>query len=95
MNEDDFAIREAEEVQAEEDYFAARMPIDTQANRRIFEAGFIRGYDKVRPKHPHGLSDVQIDDIARNMPGGMDGFLKGWGWMQFARAIEEAQGIGV
>ena len=95
MTEENFAIREAEEVQAEDDYFAARLPIDAQGNRRIFEAGFIRGYDKACPKHPQGLTDARIDEIARNMPGGMDGFLKGWGWMQFARAIEEAQGIGV
>ncbi len=41
------------------------------------------------------LTDKQIDKIAESMPGGMDGFLKGWGWRQFARAIEQAHGIGV
>ena len=93
MTEDEYAIREGEEVRSENEYFAARLPIDCPENRRIFEAGFVRGWDKVRPKHPHGLTDVQIKDIAENMPGGMNGFLKGWGWIQFARAIEEAQGI--
>lgn len=36
------------------------------------------------------LTDEQIDAIAEGMPGGLDGFLKGWGWRQFARAIEAA-----
>jgi hypothetical protein len=38
------------------------------------------------PKSP--LSDLDIDTIAESMPGGMDGFLKGWGWRNFARAVE-------
>lgn len=95
MSEEEYARREAEEIHAENSYFEARPEVDTQNRRRVFEAGFIRGYDSVRPKYPRGLTDAQIDEIARNMPGGMDGFLKGWGWMQFAKAIEEAQGIGV
>lgn len=36
------------------------------------------------------LTDKQIDAIAESMPGGLDGFLKGWGWRQFARAVLEA-----
>ena len=36
------------------------------------------------------LADQQIDAIAESMPGGLDGFLKGWGWRQFARAVLEA-----
>lgn len=36
------------------------------------------------------LADQQIDAIAESMPGGLDGFLKGWGWRQFARAVFEA-----
>jgi hypothetical protein len=40
------------------------------------------------------LPDGEIDRIAEQMPGGLDGFLKGWGWRQFARAIEDAHGIG-
>ena len=39
------------------------------------------------------LSDEDIDAIANGMPGGLDGFMKGWGWRQFARAIEQANGI--
>lgn len=36
------------------------------------------------------LTGEQIDAIAESMPGGMNGFMRGWGWRQFARAIEEA-----
>ena len=33
------------------------------------------------------LTDEQIDAVAESMTGGLDGFLKGWGWRQFAREI--------
>jgi hypothetical protein len=47
----------------------------------------ITSYGLVEPsKSP--LSDADIDTIAESMPGGMDGFLKGWGWRNFARAVE-------
>jgi hypothetical protein len=36
---------------------------------------------------PLPLSDEQIDAIADGMPGGLGGFLKTWGWRQFARKI--------
>jgi len=39
------------------------------------------------------LRDEDIDALAEGMPGGMDGFLKGWGWRQFARAVEQKHGI--
>jgi hypothetical protein len=32
----------------------------------------------------------QIADIWNGMPGGHEGFLKEWGYMQFSRALEEA-----
>lgn len=36
------------------------------------------------------LTDDDIGAILHNvMPGGLDGYLKGWGWQTFARAIEE------
>ncbi len=35
------------------------------------------------------LTPERINEIAESMPGGLGGFLKGWGWQQFARAIEE------
>lgn len=34
------------------------------------------------------LSDEDIDTIAESMPGGLVGFMKGWGWRNFARAVE-------
>lgn len=46
-------------------------------------------YTHPQPKR-EPLTDEQIDAIAESMPGGLDGFLKGWGWRQFARAVLEA-----
>lgn len=40
------------------------------------------------PEEAVYLADEEIDIIAESMPGGIDGFLKGWGWRNFARAIE-------
>ncbi|WP_321289290.1 hypothetical protein [Alcaligenes phenolicus] len=37
-------------------------------------------------------SGDEIDAIARAMPGGLNGFLEGWGWRQFARAVLERYG---
>lgn len=39
------------------------------------------------------LTNEEIDAIADSMPGGLDGFLKGWGWQQFARAVLDANEI--
>lgn len=94
MNEREIAIKEAEVCAASDSYFAARPQIDGDDRRRVFEAGFARGWDAARPTHPNGLSDAQIDAIAESMPDGVAGFLKTWGWRQFARAIEEAHGYG-
>lgn len=41
------------------------------------------------------LSMDRITAIAQGMPGGLDGFMKGWGWYQFTRAIEAEHGIGI
>jgi len=38
-------------------------------------------------QEPAEFTDQQIDAIAEGMPGGVDGFLKGWGWRQFAREV--------
>lgn len=44
--------------------------------------------DASQPKPaPVLLTDDEIDAIAESMPGGLDGFLKQWGWRQFARAL--------
>lgn len=62
--------------------------------------GFVTGAGLVGWWKPEGmeypqpkletLTDNQIDRIAESMPGGLEGFLKGWGWRQFARAVLEA-----
>lgn len=46
-------------------------------------------YTHPQPKR-EPLTDEQIDAIADAMPGGLEGFMKGWGWRQFARAVLEA-----
>ena len=46
------------------------------------------------PPKSQPLTDVGINEIADSMPGGLAGFMKGWGWQQFARAIEKAHEIG-
>ena len=46
------------------------------------------------PPKRQPLTDECINEIAESMPGGLAGFMKGWGWQQFARAIEAAHGIG-
>ena len=33
------------------------------------------------------LSDYEIVKIAEGMPGGLQGFCKTWGWVQFGRAL--------
>ncbi|MDH2234488.1 hypothetical protein N5K37_31715 [Delftia tsuruhatensis] len=43
--------------------------------------------DELEARKPLPLSDEQIDAIADGMPGGLGGFLKTWGWRQFARKI--------
>jgi hypothetical protein len=34
------------------------------------------------------LTDEDRADVLASLPGAIDGFLKGWGWQQFAQAIE-------
>ena len=56
MNEDECARLEAEEINAEEAYFNARPEINTPDRRRVFDAGFFRGYKSACPKHPLRLT---------------------------------------
>lgn len=35
------------------------------------------------------LTNKDREEVLASMPGAIDGFLKGWGWLQFAQAIEE------
>lgn len=93
MNEKELAYREGAQNAAEADYFDNRPQLDGKDRRRVFEAGFQRGWDAAVPHHPFGIPEARIKQIAEGMPGGLDGFLKGWGWLQFARAIEQEQGV--
>lgn len=93
VNEQEIAMREGAQNAAEAAYFDHRPQVDTLDRRRVFNAGFQRGWEAAAPRHPFGIPDERIKAIAESMPGGLDGFLKGWGWLQFARAIEQEQGI--
>lgn len=54
MNEEQYAEMEANEIDKEDSYFAARQRgNDTMHNRKLFEAGFERGY-KEGMKEKHG-----------------------------------------
>jgi hypothetical protein len=35
------------------------------------------------------ITEKERQAIVDALPGGLDGFLKGWGWQQFAQAIED------
>ena len=89
----EIARRESAARESCEAYFLARPHADNPVQRRHFNAGFERAWDRLTPKHPDGLTDAQIDAIAEGMEGGINGFLAQWGWRQFARAIEAAHGI--
>lgn len=91
--ETNIAKREAASNISEDRYFATRPLIkDTALNHQLFSAGFQRGWDV--KKATFRMSDKRITEIAESMPGGIDGFLKGWGWRQFARDIEAEHKIG-
>ncbi len=47
MNEREYAVMEGELNRSSQAYFEARPSLDTKENRRLFEAGFQRGYDVV------------------------------------------------
>ena len=51
------------------------------------EAVLAQRLAELEARKPLPLSDEQIDAIADGMPGGLGGFLKTWGWRQFARKI--------
>lgn len=37
----------------------------------------------------NALTDEDREAVIASLPGAIDGFLKGWGWQQFAQAIED------
>lgn len=59
---------------------------------KMVPSDHLRDATEMIEKQPSKLSDSEIDAIAEAMPGGLDGFLKGWGWRQFARAVIGAAG---
>lgn len=87
-------MREAAQIEAADAYFKPRSEIDNPAARRLFEAGFERAWNRCRPLHPNGIPEAMLQAIVDGMPGGVHGYLTNWGWLQFARQVEWAQGIG-
>ena len=35
-----------------------------------------------------GLTDEDIEQVFNSLPDGLEGFLKLWGWLHFAKAVE-------
>lgn len=76
---------------------ADRIVIPTDTMEQEFQKHYQRGYaagqkaSATQPTQAQAgavpLTDEQIDAVAESMPGGLAGFLKGWGWRQFAREI--------
>ena len=46
--EQEHAIRQGHEIAASDGYFAARPQIDSNDRRKVFQAGFERGWDAAR-----------------------------------------------
>lgn len=93
QREREIALREARCIDAEQAYFDARPAMDTNENHRLFRAGYERGYDAMILPEPYAFTDEKIDCLIQEMEGGIDGFLKQWGYRQFAKAVERAHGI--
>jgi len=91
MDADEKAIaaREIQEVECEQQYFEHRARYDDAVSRRIFRAGFQRGYSAPREIR---LTDDEIESIFNAMPSGVKGFCVEWGYKSFAgevcRALE-------
>ena len=66
-----------------------RVDVEWEDQLQKLPSGIYKLYTNPQPKR-EPLTDEQIDAIADAMPGGLEGFLKGWGWRQFARAVLEA-----
>jgi hypothetical protein len=67
-----------------------------QAQDHAYLLGLARGREEAKarydPRQP--LGDGRLDQIAEGLPGGVLGFLKQWGYRDFARALEKDHGIG-
>jgi hypothetical protein len=66
-----------------------------QAQDHAYSLGLARGREEANarydPRQP--LGEGRIDQLADSMPGGVQGFMKQWGWRHFARALEQDHGI--
>jgi hypothetical protein len=72
---------------------ASKRPLTEQD---IFDAGVRSGMARAGVStasapttDPARLSEADINTLVDSMPGGLKGFLKGWGWLNFARAVED------
>ncbi|WP_186234216.1 hypothetical protein [Burkholderia gladioli] len=70
-------------------------PEDEEIGRQYYALGFVDGSRSITDAPATAdelaakLDDADIDTIAESMPGGLDSFMKQWGWRQFARAVED------
>ncbi len=55
---------------------------------RAFCIGFEQGLAVEREWQ--GLMNEERKGIFESMPGGLDGFCRTWGWLQFSKALETA-----
>lgn len=79
------------ELSAELDLFDAALTRLAEAQKAAAQA--VAEQRKIVTQAEPGdsiIDDREIDDIANRMPGGLAGFTIGWGWRQFARAVEKA-----
>ena len=54
------------------------------------EVALYKGEDKQPTTYKWNSPTLEeVESIVTNMPGCLDGFLKGWGWLQFAREVEK------
>ena len=66
-----------------------KVDVEWEDQLQKLPSGIYKLYTNPQPKRKP-LTDERIDAIADAMPGGLEGFLRGWGWRQFARAVIEA-----
>lgn len=46
-------------------------------------------YSEKARKEWSAMTMEEVENIISKLPGGIEGFLKGWGWMHFAREVEK------
>ena len=66
------------------------------AQNHAYELGRARGRLDAQARHEprESLGVKRFDAIAESMPGGTAGFMKQWGWRDYALALEAAHQIG-